>query len=677
MFSFPLLKGDTRTALNEPNTIVLTESTALKYFGNEDPIGKTIQFNGNQNLQVTGILKDLPVNSQLQFGMLISFATLEEQEKGNLYNDGNAWGWYNFFTYILLKPQADADAFAAKLPAFTQKYFGEDMRKKNYGLELILQPLQDIHLNNTVSYEVESTGNRQAIYFLAIIALFIIAIAWVNYINLSTAKAAERAKEVGIRKVVGSTRPQLIGQFLLESVLINLLAATVAVFLAYLLMPFFHTLIGKAIPFTFWHDKQFLLYMGLMLVCGMLASAFYPAFVLSSFKPVRVLKGNTTSGIRGVWLRKGLVVMQFAASITLIIGTLVVYRQLGFMQEQELGLNVDQTLVIRAPTIQDTTYTNGKFSFKTEVLRHPGVRSATFSNQVPGEEITNTNSGVHRKGGEIKAGNYSLLWIDTDFIPAYELQLLAGRNFSEQFSTDKQAVLLNETALRSLGFSSPEEALNQVILVRGQEKTVVGVVKDYHQRSLRNSHEPIIFMGDQRNSDYFSLKIDPANIRQTIEATKADYEARFPGNPFEYFFLDEYFNRQYQADQQFGQAFAFFAGLAIFVACLGLFGLASFTTGQRTKEIGVRKVLGASVRDILLLLSTDFMRLVLVAFVAALPVAWYIMHQWLQTYAFRTGLPWWLFIGAGVFVLLVALLTVSFQSIKAALSNPVKSLRNE
>jgi putative ABC transport system permease protein len=677
IFSFPLIKGDARTALLEPNTIVLTQSTARKYFGNENPVGKLLKLDGRQTMQVTGVLQDVPLNSHLQFGALVSFATFELQEKGNLYSDGNAWGWYNFFTYILLKPHVDADAFAAKLPAFVEKYFGEDMRAKNYGLELILQPLQDIHLNNTTSYEVEVNGNRQAIYFLSVIGLFVIVIAWVNYVNLSTAKAAERAKEVGLRKVVGSTRPQLIGQFLLESVLMNLLAVTAAIFLAHLTMPFFHKLVGKDIPFTFWHDKQFLLYVVLMLLAGMLASAFYPAFILSSFKPVRVLKGHSSGSSQEAWLRKSLVVMQFAASVALIIGTLVVYRQLQYMQGQDLGVNVDQTLIVRAPKIRDSTFTEGKFSFKTQLLRHPGIRSATFSTQVPGEEIGNTAGSIQRKGEEKKEGNYSLVWIDYDFIPAYGMKMVAGRNFSEEFGTDKEAVILNETAVRAIGFSSPEQAINQIILLRNQEKTVVGVVKDYHQRSLRNRHEPILFIGDLNRTVYFSLKVNPATISETIAAVKADYDARFPGNPFEYFFLDEYFNSQYQADRQFGEAFAFFAGLAIFVACLGLFGLASFTTGQRTKEIGVRKVLGASVPDILFLLSKEFLRLVLVACVLALPFAWFIMHQWLQSYAFRIELSWWLFFLAGLFVLLIALFTVSYQSVKAALANPVKSLRNE
>lgn len=673
IFSFPLIHGNAHTALNEPNTALLTQSTARKYFGNEDPVGKVIQFNGKQNLLITGILRDVPVNSHLQFGALISFATLAQAEKESM----NSWDWYNFYTYLLLQPNTDPKAFAAKLPAFIEKYQGENMRKKNYGLRLFLQQLSDIQLNNTVSYEIEVRGNRHSVYFLSLIALFIVVIAWVNYVNLSTAKAAERAKEVSIRKVVGSTQPQLIGQFLLESVLINLIAATVAIFLAYITLPFFHKLVGKSIPFTFWDNKQFLLYMVAMLLAGMLASAFYPAFVLSSFKPVQILKGRASGGNRGIWLRKSLVVVQFAASVALIIGTLVVYRQLQFMRGQDLGVNVDQTLVIRAPQVRDSTYATSKFTFKTELLRHPAVRSATFSNCIPGEEITDTAGNVHRKGEKDKEGNYSLVWIDYDFIPAYEMKMVAGRNFSEQFSTDKQAVILNETAARTLGFSSPNEAVNETILVRDEEKKVVGVVKDYHQRSLRNSHEPIVFIGDLSRSVYFSLKVSPANVSTTIAAVKVDYDAKFAGNPFEYFFLDEYFNRQYQADQQFGQAFAFFAGLAIFVACLGLFGLASFTTIQRTKEIGVRKVLGASVPDILLLLSRDFLQLVLISFVIAVPLSWYTMHQWLQNYAFRTALQWWLFVLPGSLILLIALLTVSYQSIKTALINPVKSLRNE
>lgn len=379
IFSYPLLEGDARTALTEPNTILLTESTARKYFGDEEPLGKIIQFNGKEDLLVTGVLQDLPANSHLQFNALISFATLVQLEKGNLDSNGNNWGWYNFFTYILLKPNVDADAFASKLPAFLEKYQGHDMRKNNYRSALIFQPLTDVYLDDSTSYEVEVQGNRQAIYFLSIIALFVIVIAWVNYVNLSTAKAAERAKEVGIRKVVGSTRPQLIGQFLLESVLMNVIAVGIAFFLAYATLPLFHTLVGKFIPFTFWQNTEVaLLSLGILLI-GTMASAFYPAFVLSSFKPVRVLKGSKLGSSRGVWLRKGLVILQFAASITLIIGTLVVYKQLQFMRQQDLGVNVDQMLIIRAPKVRDSTFVTSRFTFKTELLRHPGVQSASFS----------------------------------------------------------------------------------------------------------------------------------------------------------------------------------------------------------------------------------------------------------------------------------------------------------
>ncbi|QHT70439.1 FtsX-like permease family protein [Rhodocytophaga rosea] len=672
LFSYPLREGNPRTALTEPNTVVLTEATARKYFGSENPVGKHIQLDGKRNLQVTGILHDIPKNSHLQFDLLVSLATMAQIEKENL----KSWGWYNFFTYILLKPQVNAKAFEAKLPAFMEKYQGKDMREKNYRSALIMQPLQDIHLNDTISYEVEKIGNRQAIYFLAIIALFIVVIAWVNYINLSTAKATERAREVGIRKVIGSTRKQLIGQFLLESVLMNLIASVSAVFLAYLASPFFHTLLGKDIPFSFWQNIPFVLTMAGMLVTGMFVSAFYPAFVLSSFKPIRVLKGNIITGNQGIWLRKSLVVFQFAASVTLIIGTLVVYQQLQFMRQQDLGLNVDQTLVLRAPQIRDSTFRTGKFTFKTELLRNPSIRSATFSNYVPGEEITDTGN-VRRKGEKDKEGNYSFFWVDYDYIPAYDMEIVAGRNFSSAFATDKQAVILNKTAVQTIGFSTAQEAINQIIIVRNEEKTIVGVVKDYHQRSLRNRHEPIVFIGDLSRSLYFSLKVSPTNLSQTIDAIQETFETRFPGNPFEYFFLDEYFNRQYQTDQQFGQTFAFFASLAIFIACLGLFGLASFTTTQRTKEIGVRKVLGASVPDILLLLSKDFLRLILIACVIAIPVAWVVMHQWLESYAFRINLQWWLFALPGILIIGIAIVTVSFQSMRAALADPVKSLRNE
>lgn len=537
--------------------------------------------------------------------------------------------------------------------------------------------MSDIHLNNTVSYETEVRGNRQSVYFLFIIALFIVVIAWVNYVNLSTAKATERAKEVGIRKVIGSSRSQLIRQFLLESVLINLIAVTIAALIAYALLPFFSSLVGKQIPFTFWQDKRFAWLSLSLLLVGTAASAFYPAVVLSSFQPVRVLKGVITNMRGGVSLRKSLVVLQFTASAVLIIGTLIVYRQLQFMRHQDLGVNVAQTLVIRAPEIRNSTYAMDKFTFKTEVMRHPGVQSATFSNAIPGEEITDTAGNIHRKGTKDKAGNYSLVWIDYDFIPAYQMEIVAGRNFSEQLGSDKQAVLLNETAARTLGFRNAQAAINQVIIVYEEEKTVVGVVKDYYQRSLRNRHEPIVFIGDLSRSVYFSLKINPANTVETIAAAKAICEARFTGNLFEYFFLDAYFAQQYQADQQFGKTFTFFAGLAIFVACLGLFGLASFTSAQRTKEIGIRKVLGASVPDILLLLSKEFIRLVGIAFIIAVPLAWYMMDYWLQNYAFRTDLAWWIFALPGVLIIIIALLIVSYQAIRTALANPVRSLKSE
>jgi putative ABC transport system permease protein len=672
VFSFPFLKGDCLTALQSPNTVVLTETTARKYFGAEDPVGKVILLNGKKSLMITGVLKDIPVNSHLQFGLLVSFSTFAQGVKENLEEN---WGWYNFFTYVLLRPQADPKAVEAKLPAFVEKHKGDEMRKNNYWEKFILQPLSDIHLNSSIAYEVDVRGDRKSVYSLAIIAAFILLIAWVNYVNLSTAKATERAKEVGVRKVTGASRSQLIRQFLLESIFLNVLAALLAGLITAIFLPFFGQLVGKTVPFALLDDLPSTLGMLAALGTGTLLSAFYPAFVLSAFKPIFALKGSSSGTRQGAFLRKSLVVFQFAASIALIAGTLVVYQQLEFMRKQEVGMNLAQTLVIRAPNVRDSTYAENKEVFKTELLRNAAVRSATISSDIPGEKIINATGDVWREGAKIRStGTYALNFVDKDFVPSFQLDLVAGRNFS---ATDKQAVLLNEAAIQLLGFKSAQEAIQQKITLRDDEKTIIGVVKNFHQESLRNRFEPTILVGSKARSSYFSLKVNPENLAETIAATKATYDRYFPGNPFEYFFLDEFFSRQYQADQQFGRVFGVFTALAIGVAALGLFGLASFMATQRTKEIGIRKVLGATVTNIVGLLSRDFLKLVLIAFLLAIPVAWYTMNQWLQNYAFRIQIGWWVFVLAGIFALFIALLTISYQALNAALANPVKSLRTE
>ncbi|MBC7923514.1 MAG: ABC transporter permease, partial [Ferruginibacter sp.] len=528
VFSFSLLKGDARTALRSPNTIVLTQTTARKYFGAADPMGKVILLNGNRSLIVTGVLKDIPVNSHLQFGLLVSFPTLAQGKNRNLEED---WGWYNFFTYVLLRPNADPKAVEAKLPAFVERHKGDEMRKNNYGEKFILQPLSDIHLDSSIAYEVEVRGDRKSVYFLAIVAAFILLIAWVNYVNLSTAKATERAKEVGVRKVTGASRSQLIRQFLLESVFLNALAVLLAGLVTAAFLPFFGQLVGKKLPFSLLEDLPFTLGMLAALGTGTLLSAFYPAFVLSSFRPIFALKGMSAGTRQGVFLRKSLVVFQFAASIALIVGTLVVHQQLRFMRKQDTGMNLAQTLVVRAPKVRDSTYAENKKVFKNELLRNAAVGSATMSSCVPGEKIVDATGDVWITGTQTRStGTYSLNYVDQDFLPSFQLGLVTGRNFS---ATDQQAVLLNEAAVRLLGFRTAREALQQKITVRGDEKTIIGVVKNFHQESLQNRFEPIVLLESGDRFSYCSLKVNPVNLAETLAATKAAYEAHFPGNPFE------------------------------------------------------------------------------------------------------------------------------------------------
>jgi putative ABC transport system permease protein len=498
-------------------------------------------------------------------------------------------------------------------------------------------------------------------------------------VNLSTAKAMERAREVGIRKVVGAEHTQLIRQFMFESFLLNGIAALLAVFIIALLLPYFNQLTGKPLSTVLWNNLDFWLMLGGLFVLGTVLSGLYPAFVLSSFKPVTVLKGNYSKSSGGTSLRKVLVITQFAASVILIIGTFTVYKQLQYMRSQDIGMNIDQTLVVVGPKMVDNDKKWEIFrTFKTEVLRQPAIKQMTVSTNVPGKEIWSANRGFRLNTAPEKEITIYNIGVDYDFIKTFGLKQLAGRSFSEAYGTDREeAILLNETASKSLGFATPKEAVQQKVVFQGDTLTVIGVINNYHQESLKNNLDPVIFTLGTSYNNFYSLKLSTDNLDKTIASIQTKYAQFFPDDPFEYFFLDEFFNQQYREDQQLGQVFALFAGLAIFVACLGLFGLASFTISRRTKEIGVRKVLGAPISTIVYLLSKDFIRLVLLSFIIALPVGYYAIYYWLQNYAFRIGISWELFVLPGMLILLIALLTVSIQTIKAASVNPVKSLRSE
>ncbi len=673
MFEYPMLAGDRETALSEPNTAVISAEAAAKYFGDADPLGQRIRFGSDEEYTITGVAVS-PENSHLKFHFLFSYATLIQ--KWGEYFD-NAWGWYDFYTYLKLRPGADPAALAAKLPAYIDEQSEEEDAHER--VRFVLQPLPAIHLHSDLIQEARVNGNATSVYFLGLIAFMILVIAWFNYVNLATARAVARAKEIGVRKVVGAHRGQLIGQFIFESLLLNVLAAGLALLLAWAALPLFNTLVGKDLALGLAVDARFWLALAGLFGVGALAAGLYPAFILSSYKPVLVLKGQFANARQGLRLRKVLVVGQFAASVALMAGTLIVYQQLAFMRSQDLGIDIDQVLVIEAPGVvaSDSVYAETLPSFKQELLKHTGVKNVAASNEIPGNLIYSTRGA--RKVGDDPENNtiMYILRVDHDFFDTYGHTLLAGRGYSPEFTADSASVLLNERAVAVLGLDTPETALGERVRIGEDTLSVVGVVANHHQEGLQKAHNQIAFQLNETPRNYFSVKVSPADLPATLAYIEQQYAAFFPENPFTHFFLDGFFDRQYRADRQFGQAFGFFAILAILVACLGLFGLSSFTATQRTKEIGIRKALGGTVTNIALLLSKDFLRLVLVASVLAVPLVWIGMDRWLDTFAFRIGVSAWIFVAATALTLLIALATVSYQAIRAALADPVEALRYE
>ncbi|GAB2586864.1 ABC transporter permease [Spirosoma areae] len=668
VFKLDFLSGDPRTALTDKNTVVLSETIAHKYFGTQNPLGKTLKL-GREPYLVRGVFADYAKNAHLDLDLLFSYRTEPDAQ--------TSWGWYDFFTYVKLRPGTNVAQFQAKIIDLVKKYNPNRFKVSGNRDELLLQPLRDIHLTSQLNQEAEPNGNGKAVTVLSIIALFILLIAWINYINLATARAMDRAKEVGVRKVVGAERTQLIRQFLLESFLLNLVAAVLALFIVLISAPYFNELTGRPLSLRQWFQPDLWLPAIAVFSAGTLLSGLYPAFLLSGFQPIAVLKGKVASVAGGLSLRQSLIVFQFAASVILIIGTVTVYRQLRYMQAQDLGFSIAQKLIVRGAGVRDSTYEAKANAFKQELVRANLVEKATASAYVPGIEILWTNNARRMDRPDAPSNSFYFTAYDYEFVDAYGIKLVAGRNFSRSFGEDRKGVLLNETAAKLLGFDSPAEAIGKRIRT-WDTLTVAGVVKDYHQQGLQKGHWPMLIRLQPDNANFFSLQLrSDAELDNQLAGIKAKYAQFFPGNPFDYFFLDSFFNEQYKAEQQFGRVCTLFAGLAIFIACLGLFALATFMAKQRTKEIGIRKVLGASVLSLSGLLAKDFLKLVVVAIVIATPIAWYVMSRWLQDFAYHIAVPWWAFIVAGVAAVAIALLTVSFQSVKTALMNPVKSLRSE
>ncbi|MVM37321.1 FtsX-like permease family protein [Spirosoma sp. HMF3257] len=678
VFSIPLLKGHKASVLVEPKTLVLTQTTARKYFGQADPIGKTLSVGNLGVFRVTGVCADVPSNTHFHYDLFGSFPSV---------NQGVKWLASGAYTYVLLRDGYSVRKVEAQSQGFLRKYMATEI-KEFLGIDLAeflqkgnrigfgFQPVTAIHLYSDLDDEIEANGDIKYVYIFSVIALFILLLACINFMNLSTAGSAGRAKEVGIRKVMGSVKTQLVSQFLIESVLLTLLALLLALGLVMLLLPGFNALAGKQFTLREIVNGQMLPSAVLAcLVIGLLSGS-YPAFVLSSFKPITVLNGKSQAGLRSGWLRPMLVTGQFVVSIGILIATIVANQQLRFMQNKKVGFDKEQVLVLH-----DTHVLGAKLNaFKAELAKLSSVGQVTLAGFLPAGASKQSQDGILIKNGSRTAAyTTKSYFIDENYLPTLGMHLTQGRNFSKAFPSDHSAVLLNEAAVRAYSFKSP---IGQQISITGDGSeaskhtyTVVGVVKDFHFESMHQRIAPLVMFYGGDNSQ-LALRIQTDNIPELLATIEQRWKAE-TGNPFAYSFLNERFNSMYQSEQRIGQLFGVFAGLAVLISCLGLFGLAAFTTHQRTKEIGVRKVLGASVSSIVTLLLTHYLKLILIAMVIASPIAGYTMSQWLGDFAYRIEIDWWVFALAGGLAISVAILTISYQAIKAALMNPVKSLRTE
>ncbi|GAA4329941.1 ABC transporter permease [Mucilaginibacter gynuensis] len=673
VFTLPLISGTPATVFNAPYNAVLSESAAHRYFGNEDPVGKTLLLDGKYNTAITGVMKDIPNNSHFKTDILLSMQSLMGAENYNGWMSD--WSKFGFNTYILLDEHYAPAQLTAMLPGFVNKNFDQSKAKYTVNIE----PLTDVYLKGKPRGNKGGsilTGNITNVYIFGVIAIFVLFIAAFNFINLTTALSLNRAKEVGVRKVLGASRGQLIIQFLLDAVLLCALAFTVAVLLSLLLMPLFNSLAGKTIATGIFEQSIYILLLfGVTLILGLL-SGIYPALFISGFEPLSTIKGKITSGVSAVTFRKVLVVGQFAISVILIVGTIVVYQQLDFMQNHELGFKKDHTLVIDFHH-DDRIYDHAD-AVKEQLTAIQGVSKASLASCVPGRANRKFPTKIEDARREMVDMQPDAYMVDEDFLKQYEIKIVAGRNFSKQFSTDKwEAMLINETAARSLGYNNPAEAIGKHFEQLHKKGTIIGVVKDFHYHSYQEQVQPLTLRMAPGFYTFLTLNVSSQNIKQTIASLQNQWQKLTPGMPMSYFFADEAYNAQYQSEERFGKLFSCFATLAILISCLGLLGLSAYSIAQRRKEIGIRKVLGASVATIVNMLGKEAVWLVAIAFIIAAPLSWLFMQSWLQGFAYRINITWWMFAAAGFATLAVVFITISFQTVKAAIANPVKSLRTE
>ncbi len=678
VFSFPLLAGT--SSLNEPQTLALSKSMSQKLFGSVNAAGKTVMVSNQfgNTLYTVNAVYQIPPATDVKPDVLLSFKTLETPAN----RDGNDWAdpvtTDNGFTSIYLQLRKDANS---KVLA---KNITDFVRSINPGSKtdlVYLQPFSEMHLAPSFNYPYQTYGNLLLVTVFACIAMLIIFIAWLNYINLSTAQALNRAKEVGVRKVLGASRSQLMFQHLTETLLLTVTSVAMAVLLVNIFQPMFNQFTGEQLSLSVLNNGWFLFAGIVIIIAGSFLSGSYVAFVLTSFKPLTTIRSKGEVRLKSFSLRKALVVFQFAASIIFIIATVILYNQLLFMRHENLGMNLNQLLVVQGPTIASENQAEKNVSFKNSLGQLPFVKKYAASNNVPGIGYNFFANGIGKLNATDadKKKSFAMFICDQNFFDTYSINFAQGNTFSandaERSWNNVKKVIINEKAAQQLGFNTKENLIGKKINW-GVDYEIIGVVKDYHHKSLREPIQPTIYLGSVGYS-FFTVQTDTRNIQSKISTIKNLYSKTFPSNPFEYFFADEKYDDQYAAEQQLGKVFIASASVAIFIACLGLFGLSAFSAKQRIKEIGIRKVLGASVAGITSLLSKDFIKLVLIAFIIASPIAWWAMNKWLQNFAYKMNISIWIFILSGAIAIVVALITISFQAIKAAVANPVKSLRTE
>ena len=676
IFSVPLISGIDSSVLKKPYTVVLSQSLATKIFSDEDPLGRIVNLNGKWDFTVTGVYEDLPDNTHMALDLLYSYESYVDIVGEDARTE---WNWDGYLTYIQVHPDTDIEVLQSKFPPIIEKYNGEELKRYDSSQSFELQPLEDIHLTSHYISEFKTNGQQRTTYLLLIVGVLVLVIAWINYINLSTARSMQRAKEVGVRKVVGSSKKQLVYQFMFESLFTNVLSVSLSVIFIFLAYPYFSHFVGRNEMYTIPSDIHFWVPFLSMILIGTVLSGFYPAVVLTRYKPIIALTGKLQATASGSLLRKGLVIFQFIISVLLITGTFVIYNQIQFLQQQDLGVAIDQTLIIRTPVINADSVYEGKYDvFKSYLLNESEIKKMSATNTVPGRRAYWNAGGIRLlHQNESEANQYRIIAMDDQFIDLFELEVIEGRAFDDSYGNETASVMLNEAAVPMLGAMSPGDLINKKMFFWGDTFNIVGVVRNFRQESPKAAFDPMVFRYYKTPKGFYAAQVSTDNMSRLIDKVQEYWNITYTDQPMDFFFLDDYYNEQYQSEQKFGTIFGGFALLAIIVACMGLFGLASFTTSLRTKEVSVRKVLGATFPQLFMLLVWDFLKLVSVAIVLSVPFSWMVLNDWLQGFANRIDLQWHLFLMPAVLLLIISLLTIGYHTYRTVVVNPSRTLKYE